>query len=83
MSFASESSWKKHLFLLHRIKRPQPWDYCDDIRRERKQTVQQEANEVTELGSFLIKTIHINNRCIISIHDINDSYIFLSKTEIG
>ena len=31
MSFASEPSWKKHLFLLHRIRRPQPWDYCNDL----------------------------------------------------
>ena len=31
MCFASEASWKKHLFLLHRIKKPQPDDYCDDL----------------------------------------------------
>ena len=31
MCFASEPSWKKHLFLLHRIKKPQPDDYCDDL----------------------------------------------------
>lgn len=31
MCFASEPSWKKHLFLLHRIKRPQPSDYCQSL----------------------------------------------------
>ena len=31
MCFASEPSWKKHLFLLHRIKKPQPDDYCDNL----------------------------------------------------
>ena len=31
MCFASEPSWKKHLFLLHRIKKPQLSDYCDDL----------------------------------------------------
>jgi hypothetical protein len=31
MCFASEPSWKKHLFLLHRIKRPQASDYCEDL----------------------------------------------------
>ena len=46
MSFASEPSWKKHLFLLHRIKRPQPWDYCDDIRRDNKETLQHPLPEV-------------------------------------
>ena len=46
MSFASESSWKKHLFLLHGIKRPQPWDYCDDIRRESNQHLQAVLVEV-------------------------------------
>merc|ERR1711994_499658 len=31
MSFASEPSWKKHLFLLHRIKKPEPDQYCQDL----------------------------------------------------
>ena len=31
MCFASEPSWKKHLFLLHRIKKPQASDYCTDL----------------------------------------------------
>lgn len=31
MCFASEPSWKKHLFLLHRIKKPQLSDYCQDL----------------------------------------------------
>ena len=31
MCFASEPSWRKHLFLLHRIKKPQASDYCDDL----------------------------------------------------
>ena len=31
MCFASEPSWKRHLFLLHRIKRPQPYDYCQGL----------------------------------------------------
>ena len=31
MCFASEPSWKRHLFLLHRIKRPQPYDYCQAL----------------------------------------------------
>lgn len=31
MCFASEASWKKHLFLLHRIKKPQLSDYCQDL----------------------------------------------------
>ena len=55
MCFASEPSWKKHLFLLHRIKRPQPDDYCANL----VQTLQQqkplleatepiEATEATE-----------------------------------
>ena len=32
MCFASEPSWKKHLFLLHRIKNPSPEDYCADLK---------------------------------------------------
>ena len=31
MCFASEPSWKKHLFLLHRIKKPQLDDYCENL----------------------------------------------------
>ncbi len=31
MCFASEPSWKKHLFLLHRIKKPSSSDYCEDL----------------------------------------------------
>ena len=31
MSFASEPSWRKHLFLLHRVKRPPPDFYCDSL----------------------------------------------------
>ena len=31
MCFASEPSWKKHLFLLHRIKKPQLDDYCESL----------------------------------------------------
>lgn len=34
MCFASEPSWKKHLFLLHRIKKPQAADYCEDLMAE-------------------------------------------------
>ena len=48
MSFASEPSWKKHLFLLHRIKRPQPWDYCD-IRRENKEILQHPLPKVSRV----------------------------------
>ena len=44
MCFASEPSWKKHLFLLHRIKRPQPDDYCADL----VPTLQQPLLEATE-----------------------------------
>ena len=48
MSFASEPSWKKHLFLLHRIKRPQPWDYCNAIASEdRAQTL---SNQIEVAG---------------------------------
>jgi uncharacterized C2H2 Zn-finger protein len=32
MCFASEPAWTKHLFLLHRIKRPSPSDYCSDLK---------------------------------------------------
>ena len=32
MCFASEPSWSKHLFLLHRIKNPGPEDYCQDLK---------------------------------------------------
>ncbi|CAB4066830.1 unnamed protein product [Lepeophtheirus salmonis] len=31
MSFASEPSWKKHLFLIHRIRHPAPSDYLTDL----------------------------------------------------
>ncbi len=31
MSFASEPAWKKHMFLLHGIKRPEAADYCEDV----------------------------------------------------
>ncbi|TRY69472.1 hypothetical protein TCAL_03255 [Tigriopus californicus] len=31
MCFASEPAWRKHLFLLHRIKRPDPEDYCEPL----------------------------------------------------
>ena len=31
MCFATEPSWKKHLFLLHRIKNPGPEYYCQDL----------------------------------------------------
>ncbi len=31
-SFAAEASWKTHVLLLHRIKKPKPDDYCMDIR---------------------------------------------------
>ena len=52
MCFASEPSWKKHLFLLHRIKRPQPDDYCADLVPTLQQQVTQqpllEAEATTE-----------------------------------
>jgi len=52
MCFASEPSWKKHLFLLHRIKRPQPDDYCADLVPTLQQQVTQqpllEAETATE-----------------------------------
>jgi hypothetical protein len=32
MCFATEPSWKKHLFLLHRIKNPGAEHYCADLR---------------------------------------------------
>jgi hypothetical protein len=32
MCFATEPSWRKHLFLLHRIKNPNPDDQCADLR---------------------------------------------------
>ena len=32
MCFATEPSWSKHLFLLHRIKNPGPEDYCQDLK---------------------------------------------------
>ena len=38
MSFASEPSWKKHLFLLHRIKKPNPDEYCEDLVRSEPET---------------------------------------------
>ena len=44
MCFASEPSWKKHLFLLHRIKRPQPDDYCANL----VQTLQQPQKPLLE-----------------------------------
>jgi hypothetical protein len=39
MCFASEPSWKKHLFLLHRIKNPAPEDYCADLKTQTPLTV--------------------------------------------
>ncbi len=32
MCFATEPSWKKHLFLLHRIKNPGPEHYCEGLK---------------------------------------------------
>ena len=32
VSFASEPSWRTHLLLLHRIKKPDPGDYCTDLK---------------------------------------------------
>ena len=40
MCFASEPSWRKHLFLLHRIKKPQASDYCDDLVTDKTNPVQ-------------------------------------------
>ncbi len=31
MSFASKTAWKKHLFLLHRLRHPSPSDCCSDL----------------------------------------------------
>ena len=72
MSFASESSWKKHLFLLHGIKRPQPWDYCDDIRRENHQLLQPVLVEVTEM----IELKNVPKIDITEILQLNILYIF-------
>ena len=31
MCFASEASWRKHLLILHRVKKPSPDFYCEDL----------------------------------------------------
>ena len=58
MSFASEPSWKKHLFLLHRIKRPQPSDYCHDLTTENQPHPESRGNKVYNLD-LCNSTIHI------------------------
>ena len=56
MCFASEPSWKKHLFLLHRIKRPQPDDYCANL----VQTLQQQKQPLLEATESIEATIMPN-----------------------
>lgn len=54
MCFASEPSWKKHLFLLHRIKKPQLSDYCNDLKTPDAQVI---INQLTYLVTFCIRKL--------------------------
>ena len=80
MSFASEPSWKKHLFLLHRIKRPQPWDYFNALTSDDKAKPLSNQIEVAQFSYLNYTFKHYYDVLILSERS-GVSFIFIGIGE--
>ncbi len=57
MCFASEPAWKKHLFLLHGVRRPEAEDYCEDVLAAARASKGRQSRDREELRRRLSKYV--------------------------